>query len=157
MTGLATALPAHALPHAKGEKRVTTSRNGAAPVELLICTTCRRGQATDVEGPRPGAALHDALSARGTPEGVSLRPVECLSNCSQGCSIVLRGGARRWTYVYGNLDETTDTAMILEVAAHYHATRDGLIPWRERPVHFRKNCIVRIPPLGPKPPPKLGC
>jgi len=119
-----------------------------APVELLVCTTCRRGQPTDADGPRPGAVLHATLADRDVPEGVTLRGVECLSNCDSGCSIVLRGGQDRWTYVYGNFDETTDADMILEVAGRYHDTPDGLVPWRERPVHFRKNCIARIPPVG---------
>ena len=37
--------------------------------------------------------------------------------------------------------------MILEGAALYHQTDDGLIPWRQRPEHFKRNCIARIPPL----------
>ncbi len=122
--------------------------NGIAPVELLVCTTCRKGQPTDTEGPRPGSLLYDRLVAGNIPPGVTLRPVECLSNCDSGCSIVLRGGTGRWTYVYGNFDEARDADMILDVASRYHATADGLIPWRERPVHFRKNCIARIPPIG---------
>ena len=121
------------------------------PVELLVCTTCQRGQATDAEGARSGALLHGALTAHSIPEGVNLRAVECLSNCDHGCSLVLRGGERRWTYVYGNFDEGKDAETILEVAARYRDTADGLIPWRERPVHFRKNCIARIPPLSPIP------
>ncbi len=121
------------------------------PVELLVCTTCRRGSPSDAKGPRPGALLHDALSRHGAPDGVTLRAVECLSNCDHGCSLVLRGGDARWTYVYGNFDEATDSEMIMAVAARYRDTRDGLIPWRERPVHFRKNCIARIPPQSPIP------
>ena len=35
---------------------------------------------------------------------------------------------------------------ILDGVARYRATPDGLVPWRERPEHFRKNCIARIPP-----------
>lgn len=118
------------------------------PVELLVCTTCRRAQPTDTDGPRPGAQLHEALSGFPMPDGVTLRGVECLSNCDSGCSIVFRGGPDRWTYVYGNFDETCDAEMIVDVVARYHATSDGLVPWRERPVHFRKNCIARIPPQG---------
>jgi predicted metal-binding protein len=118
------------------------------PVELLVCTTCRRGLPTDMEGARPGALLHGALAAQGMPEGITLRAVECLSNCDQGCSLVLRGGERRWTYVYGKFHGATDAEMILDVAARYRDTADGLIPWRERPVHFRKNCIARIPPFS---------
>lgn len=120
----------------------------AAPAELLVCLTCRRGQPTDAEGTRPGAVLHAALAGADVPPGVTLRGVECLSNCDHGCSIVFRGGETRWTYVYGNFDETSDAPMILDVAARYHAAPDGLVPWRERPVHFRKNCIARIPPIG---------
>lgn len=124
------------------------SKNGAEPVELLVCTTCRRGQSADMEGPRPGAALFAAIDAAGLPEGVTLRAVECLSNCGQGCSIVLRGGDDRWTYVYGRFDGAGDAGAILNVVARYRETADGLIPWRERPTHFRKNCIARIPPLA---------
>lgn len=116
-------------------------------VELLVCTTCRRGLPTDAEGPRPGAVMLDRLSAANLPENVVLKGVECLSNCDSGCSVVLRGGPKRWTYVYGNLTEDTGPGIVADGAARYAATSDGLVPWRERPEHFRKNCIARIPPL----------
>ena len=117
-------------------------------VELLVCTTCRHGVSLDDSGERPGALLHAALEGRALPQGVTLRAVECLSNCDHGCSIVLRGGPTRWTYVYGNLaEDAADT--VLDGATRYAATADGLVPWRERPEHFRKNCIARSPPLEP--------
>ncbi|GGH32962.1 Predicted metal-binding protein [Cribrihabitans marinus] len=120
----------------------------SAPVELLVCTTCRRGLPVEDDAARPGALLHAALAEAALPEGVHLRPVECLSNCDNGCSIVLRGGPSRWTYVYANLNEAHDVDTIVEGTTRYHATADGLVPWRERPVHFRKNCVARIPPIG---------
>ena len=83
------------------------------------------------------------------PDGtVTVVPVECLSNCDHGCSVALRGPGR-WTYVYGRFDPETDAELIREGAEKYAATADGLVPWRERPVHFRKNCIARVPPLDP--------
>ena len=116
------------------------------PCEVLVCLTCRHGEAApDPDAPREGAGLHAALAAGPLPAGVVLRPVECLSNCARGCSIALRGPGR-WTYVYGNLT-TDDAAVILDGAARYRATLDGLVPWRERPEHFRRNCIARVPPL----------
>lgn len=118
-----------------------------APVELLICTTCRRGLPSDTEGPRPGALLTAALLDRDWPENVTVRGVECLSNCDTGCSVAVRGGPNRWTYVYGNLTETDHVDIVHEGITKYAATADGLVPWRERPEHFRKNCIARIPPL----------
>jgi len=126
---------------------VSFDGDGRPGVELLVCVTCKREVPVLDDDQRPGAILHGELSARDMPEGVTLRPVECLSNCNSGCSVVLRGGPGRWTYVYGHLREGRDADLILEGAAKYAATADGLVPWRERSEHFRKNCIARIPPL----------
>ena len=115
--------------------------------ELLVCTTCRMGMRTDVEGPRPGMRLYNDLAESDLPEGVTLKPVECLSNCGEGCSVVLRSEGK-WTYVYGRFDPDNGAlGTILDGTTKYHASDDGLVPWRERPEHFRKNCIARIPPL----------
>ena len=121
--------------------------DASAPVELLVCTTCRAGQPTDVEGPRPGTQLFDALTASDLPENVTVRGVECFSNCDHGCSVVVRGGSDRWTYVYGHLNEEDHVETVLDGATRYRDAADGVVPWRERPEHFRKNCIARIPPL----------
>ncbi len=115
-------------------------------VELLICIKCRRGLAVEDGEERPGEKLHAALQSR-VPNGVELKAVECLSNCSRGCSIVLRG-PERWSFVYGDLHEDTGAEIVIEGATKYRDAPDGLVPWRERPEHFRKHCIARIPPLG---------
>ncbi len=120
-----------------------------APVELLICTKCRKGQDIPEDDRRPGQRLFDELAARDMPGGVTLTPVECLQNCDAGCTVAMRGGDR-WTYLYGNIDETSHPDMLLAGAALYHATDDGLIPWRQRPDHFKRNCVARIPPLTAK-------
>lgn len=119
---------------------------GQAPVELLVCVKCRRGEDVPKGGVRPGQRLHDALAEREMPEGVTLTPVECLQNCDHGCSVAMRGGPERWTYVYGNLHEASHPDLLAEGVALYHAARDGVIPWRARPEHFKRNCIARIPP-----------
>lgn len=126
----------------------TLTTDTQAPVELLVCTTCKRGQPVPEGNETPGEKLFQALKEKGMPKGVKLRPVECLSNCPRGCSLVLRGGDR-WTYIYGNFNEDEHVETIIDGATRYHATDNGLVPWRERPVHFRKNCISRIPPWRP--------
>jgi len=118
-------------------------------VELLICMTCKRGVPPEIDAPRPGAVLLHRVSAGDLPEGVTLRGVECLSNCSRGCTVALRG-AGRWSYVYGDIDPELHLSALLEGAAKYHATVDGLIPWRERPEILRKGVIARIPPMEAK-------
>ena len=117
------------------------------PTELLVCIKCKRGTEVAEDGERPGQALYDALRTQDLPQGVTLTPVECLQNCDHGCTIALRGGPDRWTYVYGNVHEASLLDTVAEGAAAYHATPDGLIPWRQRPEHFKRNCIARIPPL----------
>ena len=73
--------------------------------EILVCTKCKRGTDVTEDGERPGTRLMQALSAHGLPDGITLRGVDCLQNCDHGCSVALRGGAQKWTYVYGNLHE----------------------------------------------------
>jgi predicted metal-binding protein len=97
---------------------------------------------------RPGAQLHAALQAAGAPEGVTIRGVECMSACDNGCSIALSAPGR-WTYVYGHMDPEVHVVDILAGAAAYAATPDGIVPWRERPVIFRKQSLARIPPMEP--------
>ncbi|SDY31002.1 DUF1636 family protein [Citreimonas salinaria] len=118
-----------------------------ATTELLVCIKCRRQDEAPADDRRPGRALHDALHERGMPEGVTLRAVECLQNCDHGCTVALRG-PDRWTYIYGNVDEASHLDMLAEAAALYHATEDGLIPWRTRPEHLKRNCVARVPPAN---------
>ncbi|SEN31824.1 Predicted metal-binding protein [Gemmobacter aquatilis] len=121
-----------------------------ARATLHVCTTCRRAEAAAQDqcppDQRPGAWLHGLLSRSDVPEGVEIKAVECLSACSNGCSVALSAPGK-WTYVYGRLDPAADLAAVLEGAARYAATPDGLVPWRERPEVFRKQCLARIPPL----------
>lgn len=111
---------------------------------LHICTTCRGVDGRGESNLRPGARLYQSISAQDLPEGLRIVPVECLSACSQGCSVALSSPGK-WSYVYGRMTEA-DSADILEGAARYVASDDGLVPWRERPQVFRKQSLARIPP-----------
>lgn len=112
---------------------------------LYVCMTCKAGEPVLDGDPRPGTQLHAALTAEPAPEGVRIIGVECLSACNTGCAISLsKPGA--WSYVYGRLT-LDDVPAILEGAAKYAATADGIVHWRDRPTVFRKQSIARIPPL----------
>ncbi len=115
---------------------------------LHVCMTCRAGEAVPEGDIRPGARLYAALTEADAPAGVTIRPVECLSACDHGCSVALsKAGA--WSYVYGRLTPA-DAGDILQGAALYAAAPEGLVPWRDRPVIFRKQSLARIPPLESK-------
>ncbi len=114
-------------------------------VTLHVCTTCKAGEVFEESRAVLGARLFAAIQAGEIPAGLRVVGVECLSACNSGAAISLSAPGR-WSYVYGRLTEA-DAADILAGAAAYVAAPDGLVPWRERPVIFRKQSLARIPPL----------
>jgi predicted metal-binding protein len=114
-------------------------------VTLHVCITCRAGQSLADGETTPGARLHAAILQAGAPASVDVVPVECLSACSQGCSVALSAPGR-WSYVYGRLSEQNAKDIIAGAAA-YAAAPDGIVPWRARPEIFRKQSLARLPPI----------
>ncbi len=112
------------------------------PATLLVCVTCKSD-----EGP-VGAALYQALGARLEGEAIALKPVECLSVCKRPCTVALAAPGK-WTYVVGDLSLEAHVEDIITAARRYAAAADGLVPWRERPLPFRKGVVSRTPPLPP--------
>jgi predicted metal-binding protein len=114
---------------------------------LYVCSTCKADQIVP-DGAQPmGAQLRDALLAADCPAGLIVKPVECLSACSQGCAVALQAPGK-WGYVYGRMTPA-DVPDILAGASAYSASLDGIVPWRERPQIFRKQSLARIPPMEP--------
>ena len=107
---------------------------------LLVCVTCKSD-----DGP-VGAALYEALGARLAGGPIALKPVECLSVCKRPCTVAL-AAAGKWTYVVGDLSSREHVEDVVAAARRYAAAPDGLVPWRERPLPFRKGVVSRTPPL----------
>jgi predicted metal-binding protein len=128
-------------------REAVTPESSAPTPTLHVCVTCLAGEDRDTL-PRAGRRLHDrlveALRRQDDPPNFRIVEAECLSNCDRGCSAALSGPGR-WSYVYGDLRETA-VDDLLAGASRYAATTDGLVPWRERPIIFRKGVIARIPP-----------
>ena len=114
-------------------------------VRLHICMTCKAGLPVEDGAPCMGAQVFAAVSALEIPEGVQVVPVDCLSACNTGAAVALSAPGR-WSYVYGRM-VAENAADILSGAAAYARAPDGLVPWRERPVIFRKQSLARIPPM----------
>jgi predicted metal-binding protein len=121
----------------------------SARITIFVCVTCRvpiDGDENDFE--TPGGELAAAIEARlrdAGASGIEVRPVECLSVCKRPCTIAF-AGQDKWTYVIGGLDTKSHAAEIAATAQRFAATEDGIIPWKERPLFFRKGVIARIPP-----------
>ena len=122
-----------------------TTTNHERGATLYVCVTCKSGE------DRLGQALFDALSARIAADdeaGVTLCAVECLSVCKRPCTVALTARGK-WTYVVGDLSLESHLEDIVTAARRFARTEDGIVPWRERPIPFRKGVISRTPPLPP--------
>jgi predicted metal-binding protein len=116
--------------------------SGRSAATLLVCVTCKSD-----EGPM-GAGLYEALRGRLAAEpDIVLQPVECLSVCKRPCTVALAAPGK-WTYVVGDLTRESHLEDIAAAARRYAASPDGVVPWRERPVSFRKGVVSRTPPLA---------
>ena len=123
------------------------ANGGRSAATLLVCVTCKSG-----EGPT-GPGLFAALEARlATDPDIALKAVECLSVCKRPCTIALAGPGK-WTYVVGDLKRESHLEDIVAATRNYAASADGIVPWRERPLAFRKGVVSRTPPLAPAEPP----
>ena len=109
---------------------------------LLVCVTCKSDA-----GPL-GAGLFAALGERLADEtDIALRAIECLSVCKRPCTVALAAPGK-WTYVVGDLTRESHIEDIVTAARRYAASPVGIVPWRERPLSFRKGVVSRTPPLA---------
>lgn len=118
----------------------------AEKTRIHICTTCK--SADDTAEERAGAQLYRAVRDLAAERGddVEIVPVECLSVCKRPVTFGFAAPGK-WTYVYADAPPATAAATILDGAALYAATPDGLIPWKQRPDALKKGVVSRVPPL----------
>jgi predicted metal-binding protein len=115
---------------------------GRFAATLLVCVTCKSD-----EGPM-GPSLFEALRERLAAEpDIALKAVKCLSVCKRPCSVALAAPGK-WTYVVGDLKRESHLEDIVVATRRYAASVEGIVPWRERPVAFRKGVVSRTPPLA---------
>ena len=123
------------------------ANGGRSAATLLVCVTCKSD-----EGPT-GPGLFAALEARlAADPDIALKAVQCLSVCKRPCTVALAGPGK-WTYVVGDLKRKSHLEDIVAATRNYAASADGIVPWRERPLAFRKGVVSRTPPLAPAEPP----
>ena len=110
---------------------------------IHVCVTCRAGDDGTL---RPGVRLADALEADLAGDAnIRVERIECLSVCKRPCTVALSARGK-WTYVVADLDSEGHVADVCAGARLYASSADGIVPWRERPLPFRKNVVSRTPP-----------
>lgn len=116
-----------------------------------ICVTCKlKGEPVPDDQTRPGRELFDRVSAyaRETGADLSILPIECMNNCSRGCTVTF-SAQDRWTYVFGNIEpdrEDLPEAIFHNARLHLQSD-DGTIPYKQRHPKLKLGTITRIPPL----------
>ena len=121
----------------------------------MVCTTCRLGpdRREDEAGRRGGALLHQALADAlpGHPAealGLSIREMACLFACSSHCTVHLRAPGRMG-YLLGRFEPSeTDARALLDYAAAYLRTGEGVVRFADWPAGVKGHFIARLPPEG---------
>jgi predicted metal-binding protein len=119
--------------------------------KIFVCVSCRREAAgEDNAFDQPGRALVEAIEQRLRSEGrpeVSVTAVDCLAVCKRPCTVALCG-ADKWTYLIGDIDPDVHVDEIIAAAQSFALSDNGIVPWRERPLSFRRGVIARVPPMN---------
>ena len=129
-------------------------RPAAKGASLIVCNTCRFSAEAreDAEGVRGGARLVEAVRVATTGDErvaeLTIEEMPCLFNCTQHCSVHLRAPGKIG-YVLGSFEPTASSAQaLLDYAAAYIASEEGVVPYRQWPEGVKGHFIVRIPPEG---------
>ena len=115
---------------------------------LTICMTCRDGKETST-GTRGGTRLAKEILKDFThQENLSIRGVDCMSNCKRACAISITA-KDCFTYIFGDVDPDIleYRKLLAELLKSYRAKNDGFLRRRDRPKFFQSNILGRLPPI----------
>ncbi|MFC3639051.1 DUF1636 family protein [Camelimonas fluminis] len=119
----------------------------AAPpaTTLSVCVTCRQRVNAAPGYVEPGRPLLAALEQRLADSGIVVRGVQCFAVCNRPCTIALQAPGK-WNQIIGDLTLAGDVDAIVDAALIYARTPDGIIPWAQTPMAFRRGGVARLPP-----------
>jgi predicted metal-binding protein len=127
-------------------------RQQTATCSLVVCSTCRFSaeQRDNDQGGRGGEIFADylrqALVAHPCGDQLEIQPMPCLFACSNHCTAFLRSEGRLG-YILGKFAPTADSAVaLLDFAARYLASPDGVVPYGNWPEGVKGHFLVRVPP-----------
>ena len=126
----------------------------ADKASLVVCSTCRfpDGRKQDAQGRSGGEVLAQqlavALGDHPCRGALGLQTMPCLFACNAACNVHLRSHGRMG-YILGKFEPIRESAIaLLDYAAHYLATADGVVPYARWPDGVKSHFLVRIPPEG---------
>jgi predicted metal-binding protein len=129
-------------------------RSLPATASLVVCSTCRLSKEapTDAAGRTGGellaAVLETALAEHRCLGRIDIQTMPCLFACDMHCTVFMRSGGRLG-YILGRLLPCRAHAnALLDYAAHYLHSEDGVVPYDRWPEGVKGHFLVRVPPEG---------
>lgn len=119
---------------------------GLVEHRITICTSCRH-KGTEC---RPGYELIERLrkairqAGDAVPEEFEISGVACMAGCDRPCTVAYHG-ARKATYLFGDIDPETDIDDLVAFAQQYAYLHDGWCSSFDRPGKLRKTTLARVP------------
>lgn len=113
---------------------------------ITICTSCRKNGT----GCRPGyeliEKLQQAMAQAGdaVPDAFEVSGVACMAGCDHPCTVAYHG-AKKATYLFGDIDPETDIDDLVAFARQYACLQDGWCSSVDRPGKLRKSTLARVP------------
>lgn len=131
---------------------------------ITICTSCRHKAIPEEadSGSAPGIAsnqgtecrpgyelierLRQAIATAGDaiPEAFEISGVACMAGCDRPCTVAYHG-TRKATYLFGDIDPSTDVEDLVAFARQYAYLHDGWCSSVDRPGKLRRTTLARVP------------
>jgi predicted metal-binding protein len=133
-------------------------RDAHAGAQVVVCSTC--APAAGSHGLCGGAALARALrQARAADPAladIAIDDMACLFACARHCAVHIRAPGKIGYVLGGFAPDAAAAEAILDYAAAYRHTGDGVVPYAQWPDGVKGHFIARVPPAGPVPASSTG-
>jgi len=129
-------------------------RSLPATASLVVCSTCRLSKEAraDASGRTGGellaTVLEAALAEHRCRDRIAIQTMPCLFACNSHCTVFVRS-VGRLGYILGRFRPCpAHAAALLDYAAHYLLSEDGVVPYAQWPEGVKGHFLVRVPPEG---------
>ncbi|MEM0947176.1 MAG: DUF1636 domain-containing protein [Pseudomonadota bacterium] len=113
---------------------------------ITICTSCRHKGTQCRPGYELIERLRGAIASAGdaVPEAFEISGVACMAGCDRPCTVAYHG-TKKATYLFGDIDPSTDIDDLVAFARQYAELEDGWCSSVDRPGKLRTATLARVP------------
>ena len=118
---------------------------------LSVCLTCKLNEDENNSKLAGEKLAHKLIDKFKNKKNVTLRGVNCMSNCKRSCIVSLTA-ENCFTYVFWDIDPKNSDYInsLQELLLTYSKSEDGFLRRRHRPEIYRSNIVGRFPAINSK-------